>query len=348
MSVPGSFKLLDEFLRIYQIGFVAVWPLIGLASGHTWSGGTAAGLVLISASFNILGGVLNDICDLESDRLSATRHDRWLVTGAVSVTAAGWLVAAQIPIMLAIHVTAGFDRGSLAWLAAAVLGQSVYDVFGKRMTAPPLAETGQGLAAACLVLYGATCTAASASPLAWPAALAGGAMLMLANAFHGGLRDLDDDLDARVRTTPIWLGCEVRFGAIRISPAMSAYSALWLALLLGAALLAASDAPPPTQLMTAAVCIGNIAVFVSLHRLRPPAWDVALRVHLALLVVSVITAFSARITSEALLTLVTAFVAPVLPLTWRRARKLLDRRHHVAAVTAASVTPEPARLDRQF
>src|SRR5215203_2195237 len=97
-----TFEQADEFFRIYQIGFVAVWPVLGLASANGWSPQSVAALVIISAAFNTFGGVLNDICDRESDRLSPERADRWLVSGVVSKQSATLLVLAQVPLMLVV------------------------------------------------------------------------------------------------------------------------------------------------------------------------------------------------------------------------------------------------------
>src|SRR5262245_46348737 len=132
MKATATFGQLDEFLRIHQIGFVAVWPLLGLACAQAWTFPSVAALVAISVCFNVWGSVLNDICDLESDRQCPERSDRWLVTGAVSVATARTLVAAQLPLMLGVHAAAGFRAASLGWLAVAVAGQAIYDIFCKR------------------------------------------------------------------------------------------------------------------------------------------------------------------------------------------------------------------------
>ena len=158
----GTFRQLDEFLRLYQVGFVAVWPLLGLACAQAWTPRSVAGLLAISAGFNVFGGVLNDLCDLRSDREAPERSERWLVTGVVSERLARLVVIAQLPILLAIHLAAGFRTASLGWLVAALIGQAIYDTWGKRSRIPPLAEAGQAAAASFLVLYGATCATGTA------------------------------------------------------------------------------------------------------------------------------------------------------------------------------------------
>jgi hypothetical protein len=70
-------------------------------------------------------------------------------------------------------------------------------------------------------------------------------MLQLANAFHGGLRDLHDDRLARVTTTPLWFGCVPNGNDVTISAAMSAYSACWLTAMMTASLVVALDTLRP-------------------------------------------------------------------------------------------------------
>jgi len=307
----------DEFLRLYQIGFVAVWPLLGLVSADRWSPAAVAALLVLSICFNTFGGVLNDISDLPSDRESRKRSDRWLVTGAVSERSALMLVFSQVPLMLVAHVAAGFRAGALPWLAAALLGQTFYDLRGKRSSVPPVAEAGQAMAAGCLACYGATCTVGSISWRTALTAVTAASMLQLANAFHGGLRDLHDDRLARVTTTPLWLGCVPNGNDVKISTTMTVYSAWWLTLMMAASLMVAIGAPPSIGLATAVECAAVYAVFVALHSLRKPLWDVALRLHVTLLAVPIMTAHSASLEAGQIAVLAVIYLGPSLPLVYR-------------------------------
>ena len=286
-----TFRQLDEFLRLYQLGFVAIWPLLGLAGAHGWTARPIVALVAISLAFNVFGGVLNDLCDLESDRHAQERSDRWLIAGIIPGWLARGIVVAQLPIMLAIHLAAGFRTASLGWLAAALVGQAWYDILGKRSRIPPLAEAGQAVAAGCLVMYGATSLAADPGTLALPTATAGAALLLLVNAFHGGLRDIGDDLVARVHTTPIWLGCGVHPNHPRISAAMSAYGAWWLAVLVAASMAVAYETMARLSLITSLGSAINVGLFIALHRVKKPAWDAVLRLHVGLLTIPIMAAF---------------------------------------------------------
>lgn len=322
MTPPVTFRQFDEFIRLYQVGFVAVWPLLGLATVQGWTTAAVVALVAASACFNVVGGVLNDICDIESDCQSAERADRWLVTGVVSLTQAWVLVILQLPAMALIHLAAGFSIPSLGWLFGAVIGEAVYDLFGKKCSVPPAAEAGQGLAAGCLVCYGAACAGGTVPTLAWVTAGAAVAMLMLANAFHGGLRDIADDLQSNVTTTPIWLGCSSESGQVRVSRAMSIYAAWWFGVLMTGSIVIASRGTEATLFATLTWCAINVALFAALHRLRNPAWAAVVRLHVGLLMVPIMIAFGSMMTARMTFVLGAVYLLPVLPLIWWRLQAL--------------------------
>jgi 4-hydroxybenzoate polyprenyltransferase len=98
----------EEFLRLYQTGFVAMWPVLGHATTDRWSIRTVVAVVCVSCWFNIFGGLLNDVCDLHSDRADPSRSDRWLVNGTVSVRCALAIVGLQLPLLLITHALSGF------------------------------------------------------------------------------------------------------------------------------------------------------------------------------------------------------------------------------------------------
>jgi 4-hydroxybenzoate polyprenyltransferase len=321
---------LEEFLRLYQTGFVAVWPLLGWACVIGWSWKPAAALLVISCSFNIFGGVLNDVVDVEADRKNPERVDWWLVSGAVTRTQALIVVALQIPVVIVAHLAAGFPPSALSWLVGSLLGQAAYDAFGKRCPMPPLAEAGEAAAAACLVLYGAASAGGELGPLVWMTAGAGAAFILLVNAFHGGLRDIADDIGSGVRTTPIWLGCRgIEAGAVHISAAMSAYAGCWLAILLALSLLIAEAEGAAAVIPAGTGAVANVALFAALHQMRKPAWDIVLRLHVGLLMVPLMLAFGPRLGAPRSLLLLLVYITPMIPTAWRLAtagvRSELDR-----------------------
>lgn len=313
----STYRQVDEFFRLYQVGFVALWPLLGLACSQRWTAGTVAGLVVASTSFNAFGGILNDLFDLPFDRQSRERSQRWLVTGAVSEGLALTVALLQIPLLMCVHWAAGFRPAAFGWMVAALIGQALYDAFGKRSRVPPIAECGEAVAGSCLVMYGATCLTTDYSPLVWPVAASSASMLLLVNAFHGGLRDLEDDLRQRVTTTPILLGCSPTADGVRISRAMSVYALLSLSTLILSAMLVALAADWRAVLATGVCCAVNGALFFLLHRVAKPLWDTVLRANVLLVSIPIIAAFIPRLAPGETVTLLAVYFIPILPLTLR-------------------------------
>ena len=284
--------------------------------------------------------MLNDIVDLEADRKNPDRMERWLVCGTVTRTRALTIVALQVPAVFIVHAAAGFPPSALLWLVGSLLGQALYDAFGKRCLAPPLAEAGEAAAAAFLVLYGAASARAELGALVWMTAGGGAAFILLVNAFHGGLRDIREDLESGVRTTPIWLGCRIEAGALHISAAMSAYAACCLAVLLTLSLLVAAAGGRAATIPAVLTSAANVALFAALHRLRKPAWDVALRLQVGLLMVPLMMAFFPRLGVTRGVLLAAIYVVPAVPTAWRLARSDFRR-------TSFSLTGRPTRETAQ-
>jgi 4-hydroxybenzoate polyprenyltransferase len=307
----------EEFLRLYQTGFVAMWPVLGHATTDRWSIRTVVAVVCVSCWFNIFGGLLNDVCDLHSDRADPSRSDRWLVNGTVSVRCALAIVGLQLPLLLITHALSGFPPSSLGWLALAVVGQAAYDVFGKRSAVPPLAEAGEAMAAGCLTLYGAA-VAGVPNTWTWMVAAFGAAFIMVANGFHGGLRDIEADLQARVRTTPIWLGCTAGDGgALQISASMTCYTACWLAAMGALAMAMAIRSGAAALVGTATTVLASLVTFAALHRARQPDWSLYLRAHVAMVAVPAIVALAPQLGPRRLAVLMVIYCAPIAPNTIR-------------------------------
>src|SRR4029453_14593341 len=165
------------------------------------------GLLLGPLFFNTFGVVLDDAIHLHVDRKDPLRAHRWLVRGVLTPRQALLVALPQVPLLIAAHVTAGFSADTLPWILGAVLGQGIYDLYGKSCRVPPLMEAAEGGAAFLLVIYGAAVPTKALNSLVWQPAPGAGALLLLVNAFHGSLRDLDVEIGCNQRTTPIWLGC---------------------------------------------------------------------------------------------------------------------------------------------
>ena len=108
-------------------GFV----FLGLLFGHAWNDPVKLGQALAAfAAFCLLASavyVMNDLIDREQDRLHPKKKLRPLVTGAVSVGAAGALAAACL---VAGGVIAWFWAGSAPWVFVAYVVLNVGYSFG--------------------------------------------------------------------------------------------------------------------------------------------------------------------------------------------------------------------------
>ena len=112
-------------------------------------------------------------------------------------------------------------------------------------------------------------------------------------------------------------------------------SGSWLAVLLASSVVVAVQAPMPVQVAVVAGCAIDVAGFVALHVLKNRAWGVALRAHVAMLPIPIMTAFAPTLDTIANLMLLTAYFAPVLPLTVARARTQLSAPRQDASLRAA-------------
>ena len=342
----------DQLLRLHQLGFVAVWPLLGLAAVTDWSPVTVAGLLTVSLFFNTYGVLLDDAVHLDVDRLDPLRAKRWLVRGTVSPRQAVAVALAQLPLMAGAHLAAGFTIDSFPCLLGAVIGQGAYDVYGKRCRVPPLMEAAEASAAGLLVLYGAMATGTAPNTLAWLTAGAGAAFILLVNAFHGSLRDIEVEMPCRQRTTPIWLGCKgVREGVVHISSAMSAYAGMWQIALIALSLAVALRASAPGNrdlLLTIAVglaALANAVLFVLLHRVRKPTWDLVMRLHVAILMLPIMLAFTPRLGLARTGVLLAVYFGPTLLTAHFWLNRTRRREAGSFAVSAAAGRPTLPKQD---
>jgi 4-hydroxybenzoate polyprenyltransferase len=162
------------------------------------------------------------------------RADSPLVRGTLSRRAALWLALLQPPLAFALAFQAGAAPSALSMLAVAFAAMAGYDVYGKRCVWPLLTDALQALGWCALLLMGALWHGPRASPdLAWLTAYVF-IYVLLANGFHGALRDLANDFAHGARTTAIWLGARPGVGdAVTIPTRLVSYAlALQMALLL--------------------------------------------------------------------------------------------------------------------
>ena len=324
----------DRLVRIHAFGFLVVWPLLGAAAVAAWTPRLFIGIVAVTFCFNTFGSMLNDIVDLPVDRTNPLRARDPLVRGTISRRQALMLALLQVPLMAAAHWAAGFALWTLAPAVAGLVGMAVYDLWSKTTRMPPVVEASQAAAGALLVVYGALVTGQPLTTGVWPVALSAAAFILFVNAFHGGLRDIENDRRCAQRTTPIWLGCRgVEEGRVHIALAMSLYSATLQGLLIGLAIwvtaLTTTDRAWTAAVVAAAAA--NLLLFVGEHAVRKPAWDVLLRVHVVSAAVPLMLAFAPRLGGPGTMLLFAAYLGPML---------IMDRSHLAGSSLMAASQPE--------
>jgi 4-hydroxybenzoate polyprenyltransferase len=310
---------LDHLVRLHQLGFVVVWPLLGLACVTNWSPIPVAGLLTVTLFFNTYGVIFDDVVHLDVDKRDPLRANRWLVRGTLTPRQALAVALVQLPLMLGAHFAARFAVGALPYLVFAVVGQGLYDLYGKKCPVPPLMEAAEAAAAFLLVVYGATVTGGALTPLVWLTAGAGAAFILLVNAFHGSLRDIEVEIAGNQRTTPIWLGCRgIQAGAVHVSMAMSVYGGICQIGLIGLSLAVAMQLGSREDrgfvpLVGALVAsLANVILYALLHRVRKPAWDVLMRLHVTILALPIMLAFLPRLGASQSTVLILVYFGPTL------------------------------------
>lgn len=315
----------DGLVRLHALGFLVIWPLLGAAAAASWTPRLVLGITAVTLFFNTFGAILNDVVDLELDRTNPLRTRGPLVRGAITRLHAVILTLLQLPLIVIAHWTAGFPFRTLGWVAAGLVGMAAYDLWSKKATVPPLIEASQAAAGSLLVLYGASVAGQPFTAELWPVALSAAIFILFVNAFHGGLRDVENDRSRGQRTTPIWLGCRgVVNGKVHIAPAMSVYSASLQGAMVACAVWASIELQND-QVGLALVVLAsavNIVVFVGEHAVRKPAWDVLLRVHVASAAVPLMLTFVPRLGAIGSAVLFSMYFAPMLA---------MDRSHLVGS-----------------
>ncbi len=233
-----------RFVRIEYFSFTAMLLLLGAAMSTTQpDAALVSSLLVLAMGFHVFAYVLNDIIDLPLDRQVKSRANDLLVRGTVSTRAASVLVA--LAFAAAYFAALEIARYAVAahWvlygvLFAAFALMALYNVYGKKISLPPLTDLTQGVSWGLLAFIGlgmGALHANQASAVALPhvdrGLLRGGALVLFAygagflfliNGVHGGLRDYPTDQANAKRTTAILLGAAKRGGIV--------LSSRWIAL----------------------------------------------------------------------------------------------------------------------
>lgn len=218
------------FTRFSAIGFSLLVPLLAAAAAaNALSLPQIALISTVAVAFHLFGYVLNDVIDLPVDRVNARRPEFPLVKGTISPRAA--LIFAVLNAVLAIllAVQLGGPGWSLALLALGLGLTVAYDVWGKRIRLPFVADVIQSCAWSALALWAVAAVNAAINVRAGIMVCVIFTFALLANGVHGALRDVSDDLRCGVSSTAIMLGARPRpdgGGGIQIPPRLVAYAVM--------------------------------------------------------------------------------------------------------------------------
>lgn len=281
-------------MRLHFWGFTFFLALLGLVSVD---GNPAPGILLsvmaVGLLFHNFAYVLNDVVDLKVDRTQEARRLDPLVRGAITPRQALAFALLQAPLAFAVSAAAGAPLAANLCLAIGFVLMTVYNVWGKACFCPPLTDLAQGLAWACLVLYGALAGAGTVAPLTWIVAGSATGFILLINGIHGGLRDLDNDLRQGRRTTAIFFGSRPRPEGASISSALKVF-ALTVQLMLVALAVAPfvvpglfySQAPSTGWIVFQGVLQAiNIWFLWRVFQTGSPTWGRDFRIHIFLLLI---------------------------------------------------------------
>jgi 4-hydroxybenzoate polyprenyltransferase len=331
MTRPAAARRTAEaaarFIRLFSLGATLLALLTGFATGRTGGAPVAALLwtLLVGALFHIHANVANDVVDLPIDRTDPRRAPDPLVRGLVSAPRALLVaITALVPLFACLLVAPA--RGAFWPLVAAVVLVGCYNLAGKVLPVPLLADAVEGAGGGCLVLAGAA-LAGGATQVTWWAAGFALVYIMMINGLHGAVRDVHNDRRAGARTTAVLAGVQIRDGRSVAVPALVAGwgAALQLALggLLAGALSAGRPAAAPAAWLVSVVVTAVGFGLSTLALLR--AWRARTDLrqamaagtwHLVLAPAALLAAVAWRLPPWAVGVAAVAFVAPPLLFGW--------------------------------
>jgi 4-hydroxybenzoate polyprenyltransferase len=212
---------IDRYCRIHYFGFTAMLVLLGGALAEpSPTVRTNGALLLIAIGFHVFAYVLNDVIDLPIDRTVDRRKGDPLVRGAVSPETSVGVAVSAVPVallgllfLLRFDLSAPSSIGALAALLSSFALMLVYNRYGKRCPWPLVTDVAEGLSWALLSLAAMLATSVHSSDPpsgfavgSWSLAAYGALYILLINGIHGGLRDLETDVGAKMHTMASWLG----------------------------------------------------------------------------------------------------------------------------------------------
>ena len=282
----------DRFVRLHFWGFTFFLVLLGAVSAvphlTVWQIGLA---MTVAALFHNFAYVFNDVVDLPVDRTQPSRRQDYLVRGVIRPWQALVFSLMQIPLAVALSIAGGVSRAGILVLLAGFVLMAIYDLWGKKCFCPPLTDLIQGLGWGCLVLYGAYAAGGPPNLLTWVAFSSGAGFIFLINGVHGGLRDLENDLQRGSRTSAIFFGSRPEGGVVSVHGSLKVFAVSIQVLLIAtvAVPLAMGSFEYSPRAQTAMIAVQillqaiNLRFMARVFRTDQPSWGRDFRIHIFLL-----------------------------------------------------------------
>jgi 4-hydroxybenzoate polyprenyltransferase len=320
----SAFVAIYRFGRFSALSFSMMVPLLGavvVSRDLSWT--HLAGVAVAAVAFHLFAYVSNDVIDLSLDRTEPLRAESPLVRGVIGRSTALAIALIQVPVLFALHAALrGPALGAVA-LGAALVLMLIYNIYGKRLSFPPITDAIQGTAWVALALYGGLVARGSVNASILALAALVFVYVLLVNGVHGSLRDLANDHKRGARTTAIYLGARAdASGAIVVPRSVAVYGVVLQSLLLVISALAIAwnwDAyDPPAAAATVAALILSYLVLVLLIRMaldatrRPSAVGRAGLLHLFISLGTLIIPFAGLMNRPTMIAVVAVYAVPLL------------------------------------
>jgi 4-hydroxybenzoate polyprenyltransferase len=326
-SIAVLARELDGLVRLHFLFFTCLWPLLGAASvRRDGSWGDVLAMLAPVACFHVYAFVLNDVIDLPIDRTNPSRRRDPLVRGAISPRLALALALVQPVVAIALTMAIGGDIRTHAALLVAFVAMGVYNLWGKRCPVPPLTDVIQGVGWGVLAIYAAYAMRVEPNALTWMVFAYGVAFTLFMNGIHGGLRDLANDVACAALTTAIVLGARPGPpGGDPIVPravVIFAWATLLLLVALNVALMVRNDFGYSagewvvTSSAVAALNLGALALEPLVVRPRAHTWNLAFRLQMFLVIMSLPVGFAGFANVPTLLLLGSLMLLSLALLEW--------------------------------
>ncbi|MBW3605833.1 MAG: UbiA family prenyltransferase [Actinobacteria bacterium] len=263
-AAPGRLESAVRFVRLVSAAASVVFVCLGVATATDPTVAAMLWAVAVGLPFHVFAFASNDVVDLPIDRTDPRRARSPLVAGVISPQVALVVALAHLPVAFLALLVAGGGAASGS-LAGAAVGLMLYNLVGKRLGVPLVADLGQGAAFALLVVVGAALGSGPTHATWWVAAYVA-IHVALVNGIHGALRDAENDAVRGARTTALLLGASAspREG-IAVPAAVRRWGVVLQAVLLGLLVvpLLTGAVGSPRSASVALAAVGGLAVAVT-------------------------------------------------------------------------------------